>query len=161
MPKFSDRTWVWLILILALVWAVMSTKWYTCGIKGFCAVPTVGKQSVSVPAPQTMPTPTPAVAEAQPERRTPCAAYLTTYVKPGASNNADSVRKVEQFLVTYEHAPLTVDGVYGPQDIAAVKAFQRKYAADILTPWGITEPSGYVYKTTLRKINAVVCAHKA
>jgi hypothetical protein len=39
-----------------------------------------------------------------------------------------------------------------------VKQFQLKYAADILTPWGITEPTGFVYKLTQRKINLMTCS---
>ncbi|MBI5645121.1 hypothetical protein HY970_03415, partial [Candidatus Kaiserbacteria bacterium] len=53
---------------------------------------------------------------------------------------------------------LPISGFFGVLTENAVKAFQLKYAADILTPWGITEPTGYVYKTTLWKINMIYCA---
>jgi hypothetical protein len=47
-------------------------------------------------------------------------------------------------------------GYYGPITDRAIRAFQAKYASEILTPWGMTAPSGYWYKTTRKKANELV-----
>ena len=40
----------------------------------------------------------------------------------------------------------------------AVEQFQSKYAQDVLTPWGFTAPTGYVYTTTIKEINKIYCS---
>ena len=37
------------------------------------------------------------------------------------------------------------------------KRFQIKHRTSILDPWDETEPTGYVYRTTLKEINKVYC----
>ena len=39
----------------------------------------------------------------------------------------------------------------------AVKTFQDKYRDEVLLPWGMEQPSGYVYLTTRKKINEIYC----
>lgn len=88
----------------------------------------------------------------------PCGQYMTGYIKLGANNDADQVKKLQSFLIQYEDfSNLQITGIYTKQDYDAVVRFQEKYADDILTPWGDTVGSGYVYKTTLYKINKIVC----
>ena len=60
-------------------------------------------------------------------------------------------------LRDFEGAKLTVNGVYDAATLAAVNAFQAKYKSEILTPWGIGEPTGFVYLTTRKKINEMYC----
>lgn len=87
-----------------------------------------------------------------------CEPYLTSYIREGGDNDPAQVRKLEQFLIEKEgETALRVDGIYGPEDIAAVKRFQSKYASAVLNIWGLTEPTGYVYRTTLLKINSFYC----
>jgi len=50
-----------------------------------------------------------------------------------------------------------VDGEYDAATIEAVKAFQAKYSLDVLSPWGIDDATGIVYKTTQRMINKIAC----
>jgi hypothetical protein len=50
-----------------------------------------------------------------------------------------------------------VNGTYDAPTLAAVHAFQIKYAGDILTPWGISKSTGFTYLTTRKKINEVYC----
>jgi hypothetical protein len=53
--------------------------------------------------------------------------------------------------------------VFGTITDANIKAFQETHRADILDPWvelGLmreSRPTGFVYKTTLWKINSLVC----
>lgn len=83
--------------------------------------------------------------------------YLRDYLWYGRPNDAGQVKKLQGFLNTQESAALPVTGFFGTLTRAAVSAFQVKYAADILTPWGETEPTGNVYKTTKWKINSLWC----
>jgi hypothetical protein len=82
--------------------------------------------------------------------------YLSEYIKYGANNNPVEVKKLQTFLNDNMGKNIPVTGFYGEITMAAVKEFQVKYKEGILTPWGITEPTGYVYKTTQRQINMLV-----
>lgn len=86
-----------------------------------------------------------------------CPPYIKSYIRYGAENNVDDVRKLETFLNEKQGESLVVDGVYGVEDEAAVKRFQKKYANEVLGVWGLSEPTGYVYRTTLMKINSFYC----
>lgn len=54
-------------------------------------------------------------------------------------------------------ANLPLSGYFGSLTEAAVKAFQSKYADDVLKPWGLTKPTGLAYLTTLRQVNLIEC----
>lgn len=88
---------------------------------------------------------------------TECPMYLTGYIRYGAQNDAGEVAKLQVFLNNFEGASLPVTGTYGPQTLAAVNAFQNKYAADVLSPWGARGATGYVYYTTQKHINTIYC----
>ena len=92
---------------------------------------------------------------------TSCGLYMDKFIRAGRNNDPEQVKKLQQFLNDFENAGLPVTGVYGPLTVAAVKAFQIKYADEILTPWGENVPTGIVYQTTLRQINMIVCADLA
>ena len=81
--------------------------------------------------------------------------YIENYIIPGGSNVMSDVQKLQTFLNKHMGESLAVNGVYDSATIEAVKRFQLKYASEILHPWGINEPTGFVYLTTLRKINAL------
>jgi hypothetical protein len=93
-----------------------------------------------------------------------CTPYMTGYIKPGKKNDPDQVKLLQEFLNKYEGADIDVNGVYGPVTREAVSVFQVKYASDVLQPWlsfghaSIALPTGIVYKTTLWKINSIVCS---
>ena len=52
---------------------------------------------------------------------------------------------------------MPLNGVYDETTYQAVKLFQQRYAKDVLTPWGINEPTGYVFITTQLAINNIYC----
>ena len=83
--------------------------------------------------------------------------YLTKFIKPGAENDFEQVVRLQSFLKVFEGANVDVNGTYDAASIAAVHAFQVKYATDILAPWDINHSTGYVYLTTRKKINEVYC----
>lgn len=96
---------------------------------------------------------------------TSCLPYLNTYINPGDKDSSTSeVSKLQSFLNDYLGVNLKIDGVYGKKTESELKAFQVKNFDDILAPWvnlgtvkSDTKGTGYVYKTTQRKINLIKC----
>lgn len=86
-----------------------------------------------------------------------CSMYLTGYIRYGAQNDASEVLKLQSFLNDFEGNSLAITGIYDAPTLAAVNAFQAKYAAEVLQPWGMRGPSGYVYYTTQKMINTIYC----
>ena len=86
-----------------------------------------------------------------------CPMFLTGYIKYGADNDAEEVAKLQVFLNAYEANNLQVTGTYDQATLAAVNAFQRKYAQDVLAPWGLQGVTGYVYYTTQKQVNTIFC----
>jgi uncharacterized repeat protein (TIGR02543 family) len=82
---------------------------------------------------------------------------LSTYMRTGKANDSAEVKKLQQFLNDTISAGLPLTGVFGPLTEAAVKNFQKKYADQVLTPWGLKQPTGLVYLTTRRWINLLYC----
>ena len=88
-----------------------------------------------------------------------CAPYLTTYIKTGRNNDPAEVLKLQHFLQKYDAPDLALTSVYDAQTRAAVMQFQTTYLEDVMGPWNTKIPSGYVFKTTLKKINELYCGH--
>lgn len=88
---------------------------------------------------------------------TSCDTYLTAFIRFGAANDADQVRRLQTVLHDDEGAALDINGVYDMPTLMATRAFQQKYAADILTPWHLDAPTGFVYLTTRKKVNEIYC----
>jgi peptidoglycan hydrolase-like protein with peptidoglycan-binding domain len=86
-----------------------------------------------------------------------CTPYLTTYIQYGYTNNTDDVTRLQNFLNSHEGESLSITGTYDEPSFEAVKRFQSKYASSVLTVWGLSSPTGYVYKTTRNKINSFNC----
>ena len=93
-----------------------------------------------------------------------CTPTITSYLGYGKKNNPDDVKKLQTFLNGYLHLNIPVNGIFGPQTLAAVKQFQLQESAEVLMPWvrahlmGKPEATGYVYKTTIRRINMLNCS---
>ena len=83
---------------------------------------------------------------------------LTKYMRFGKPNDPAQVKLLQTFLNSEMGAGIPISGFFGSQTVSAVKAFQVKYANIILAPWNVTDPTGYVYKTTEWKINEINCA---
>ena len=84
--------------------------------------------------------------------------YLKSYLRIGRANDTFEVIKLQAFLKTFEgYDYVTISGVFDEATLQAVNAFQLKYQSEVLTPWGISAPTGYVYITTLGKINKILC----
>lgn len=84
-------------------------------------------------------------------------AYLTSPMKMGGYNSVDQVTKLQSFLKYTEGMKVDITGKFDEKTLSAVKDFQIKYSYDILAPWGISNPTGHVYHTTLKKINEIYC----
>lgn len=90
-----------------------------------------------------------------------CGLYMDKFIRLGKRNNVEQVMKLQEFLNKWMNAGLPVTGTYGPMSVAAVNAFQTKYADEILTPWNLNQPTGIVFLTTLRWINMLECPELA
>jgi len=95
---------------------------------------------------------------------TACNPYLLKYIKLGADNDPEEVKKLESFLNEYLGVDLPVNGIYEEVDYNAVKQFQLFMKDDVLAPWVLVgclpsdiTPTGYVYRTTEWAINNMFC----
>ena len=88
-----------------------------------------------------------------------CAPLITGFLRLGSTDGAE-VMKLQRFLATDPtlYPAGLVTGYFGPMTSAAVRAFQQKYASEVLAPLGLTQPTGSVYSMTQRKINDLACA---
>lgn len=87
-----------------------------------------------------------------------CADIVSKAISLWASNNDETeVSALEKFLNETQWETLEINGKYNQQDYEAIKRFQQKYRKDILDPWQIESPTGYVYTTTIKKINDINC----
>jgi hypothetical protein len=86
-----------------------------------------------------------------------CGVWIHDFLRYGSENNPAEVRNLQLFLNVFESAGLSVNGVYDLETKSAIENYQRRYTDEILAPWGITEPTGYVYLTTRKKVNEQYC----
>jgi len=87
-----------------------------------------------------------------------CSPYLQDTIGASSTNDPEEVRKLQRFLNDNLSLNLDVDGTYDQDDVEAVKIFQSKYKTSVLEIWGLSEPTGYVGRTTRLKINSLNCA---
>jgi hypothetical protein len=87
-----------------------------------------------------------------------CTPVITSYIKLNSkTNDKENVRRLQTFLRDYMGYPARVTGNYGLETFALVKRFQETYKEDVLSPWGLSKGSGWVYITTKKKINDLYC----
>jgi hypothetical protein len=78
-------------------------------------------------------------------------------MRMGQANDTNQVLRLQAFLHAYGYTNVSLTGVFDSATDQGVRAFQQQYASEILSPWGISQPTGYVYITTLGKINQILC----
>jgi uncharacterized repeat protein (TIGR01451 family) len=86
-----------------------------------------------------------------------CTPYLTTYMREYSRNDSAEVTKLQRFLQFNIDSKVAVTGIFDTATKQAVQKFQQQYTDEILTPWGMNQSSGYVYYTTQKKINEIMC----
>lgn len=86
-----------------------------------------------------------------------CPDYIRSFLKRDNANNREEVIRLQTFLKEYEGLDVDINGTFDAKTESAVMAFQLKYKAVILAPWGATQPSGIVRVTTVKQINSLVC----
>lgn len=85
----------------------------------------------------------------------------TQYLRRSWNGNVpNDVQTMQNFLNLEMNSSLVVDSIFGPKTEAAVKSFQLKYLADILAPWGISQPTGIWYISTTTKAKEIMCGEK-
>jgi hypothetical protein len=99
----------------------------------------------------------PRVAGVQDNDVTVCRDHFDEYIWSNQANNPSAVRRLQRFLNEHENAGLTITGRYDEATQSAVQSFQSRYAEAVLDPWGVSQPTGNVYRTTLAKINDIMC----
>lgn len=90
---------------------------------------------------------------------TSCDMYLTDFLKKGGANSLEQVQRLQDVLQK-DGFEVEVNGAFDDVTHAAVLAFQTKYADKILTPWGLSKPTGFVYLTTRKQVNEIYCKGK-
>lgn len=82
---------------------------------------------------------------------------VTTFMAAGDTHNPIEVANVQAILKDLEKMDVDTTGVFDEKTDIAVKAFQKKYAAEVLAPWGATRASGIINITTAKKLNSIAC----
>ena len=72
---------------------------------------------------------------------------------------SDEVKNIKIFLNEEMNASLDTTSKLDLYTFKVIKAFQLKYSEVILTPWGISEPTGYWGPTTTRQANILLNIH--
>lgn len=81
--------------------------------------------------------------------------YFLTALSRGMTH--PEVRLMQSFLMYYGFMPQgTTTTFFDDRTLAAVRMFQLANAESILTPWGMTQPSGWWYITTRKRANELV-----
>ena len=104
---------------------------------------------------RSTPSPTP---ESEPTSvaRNICQNPLEWPISLWGNNDADEVLALERFLIG-RGILISSDGIFWDDDFEAIKVLQEEFRSEILTPWGINNPTGYVGRTTIQKIQELSC----
>lgn len=110
--------------------------------------------ATSLPAPLPLVTPT-STSGVVLGASTTCTDLLMKNLRYG--NRGAEVKTLQTFLNTTQGETLPLTGYFGSMTREAVKRFQKKYAAQILTPIGLSAPTGIVGNATRTVINSLAC----
>ncbi len=86
-----------------------------------------------------------------------CGIYSDKFLRRGAKNDVVSVQKLQKFLNDYMKSGISETGIFDLKTENALKKFQVKHSANILSPWKISLPTGILYLTTKTEINNIMC----
>lgn len=88
-----------------------------------------------------------------------CAFDIDTYMRKGYKNDTAQVKVMQMLMNKYAGSTLSIDGLFGAMTEKAVKAFQSKYADEVLTgAWvGLKAPTGIFFRSTLAKAKNLEC----
>lgn len=91
-----------------------------------------------------------------------CGLYMNQHLRMGSGkNDSTQVKKLQEFLNKHLGLDIPVTGYFGQLTAEAVKLFQSKHSDEVLKPWNLSNPTGLVYLSTLRKINNTECSDVA
>jgi hypothetical protein len=84
--------------------------------------------------------------------------YLKDFLRIDWDNDPGEVIKLQVFLRNFEgFGMLPITAKFDQATFDAVSIFQERYFNDILAPWGHEHSTGFVYITTRKKVNEIVC----
>ncbi len=87
-----------------------------------------------------------------------CTPHFSKHLLNGyGTHDTWTVTELQKFLNEYMNAGLEITGAYDTATVKAVRAFQDKEFAQVITPWGIKKNTGHFYLTTLRMANIRYC----
>lgn len=95
-------------------------------------------------------------SESNPILRNICQNPLEWPISFWGNNDADEVLALERFLIG-RGILISSDGIFWDDDFEAIKVLQEEFRSEILTPWGINNPTWYVGRTTIQKIQELSC----
>lgn len=75
-----------------------------------------------------------------------CSIEFTRYLRKGDSNT--EVSKIQKFLNRILGVAISDNGVFESSTDQAVKTFQQQYVDHIITPWKLSDPTGWWYQST-------------
>lgn len=82
---------------------------------------------------------------------------LNEYMNRSNNPSRNQVLRLQFFMRVLDNISVPFTGLFDLDTETGVKQYQTKYASEILTPWGLVTPTGYVYLTTRRHINERFC----
>lgn len=82
---------------------------------------------------------------------------ITEYMNTVNNPSRFEVLKLQLALNIFEGYAIPYTGIYDEATVAAVKRYQLQYQDQILKPWNLLAPTGYVYLTTRKHINERFC----
>lgn len=90
-----------------------------------------------------------------------CMNRFTSYaMTDGGNASPEAIIDIQRFLNQEVDAGLEINGIYDENTIIAVRVFQVLHSDEVLTPWGISEPTGNFYLTTARAANMINCSNQ-
>lgn len=82
---------------------------------------------------------------------------FNSYLKFNSYKNiVKEVLSWQSYLNKFHNENLALTGFYDLETFNAMKRFQEKYRSEVLTPWNLSSATGYTYKTTRAKANALL-----